>query len=109
MKRIRVKFKPFTIIIKLPNIFWRNDYTGFGWPRPFIFQKELNEERMEKLTLFHEKIHHEQAKKERWPFAYIIKYLYYARTKGYMENPFEIEARNRTAGYYYQQRKKGLM
>jgi len=103
MKRIRFEFKPFAIIIKLPDIFWCKNFTGFGWPKAFIFIRDLNNEFAEELVLYHEKIHHTQQRKEKWPFMYIAKYLYYNFTEGYRFNPYEWEAMCRTAEYYEQQ------
>lgn len=41
----------------------------------------------------HENKHKEQWKKEGW-IKFAVKYLWYQLTKGYQNNPFEVEARN---------------
>lgn len=43
----------------------------------------------------HENTHKEQFKKEGW-FKFVIKYLWYQITKGYTNNPYEVEARKAT-------------
>lgn len=40
----------------------------------------------------HENTHKEQFKKEGW-FKFVIKYFWYQITKGYTNNPYEVEAR----------------
>jgi hypothetical protein len=55
------------------------------WPFVFITDKKS------RTLIEHEKIHIKQAENG-WVIGFYLKYLYYHFTKGYKNNPYEIEA-----------------
>lgn len=59
------------------------------WNTIYLREEHMNDERL----IRHERCHINQIEREgRLRFA--IKYMFYLVTKGYYDNPYEIEARN---------------
>ncbi len=60
---------------------------------PFIITRDAT---ISAETLRHEKVHLKQQLRG-WLIGFYIKYFYYQWKYGYKNNPYEIEARNKTS------------
>ena len=78
--------------IKLPILFKFSKFDAITFYN-FIFYR--NEKAMKELKK-HEEKHVEQYFK--YPFTFLIRYIYYSIKYGYYNNPFEIEARKNNGG-----------
>ena len=91
------KLKP-PYVVKIKNVPWIQDKDGYDegfavWP--FVFITNPDNEKL----LYHELVHHKQQVRELHIFFY-IRYFYYNITRGYVNNPYEIEARKETEQWW---------
>jgi len=85
-----MKFNKPPYIIEVNGFFWNKKTRGCAI-YPFIFTTNINDE----VLMRHEMIHIKQELRG-WLIGYYIKYYYYQIRYGYDENPYEIEAREKS-------------
>lgn len=87
---MKLNWKPFALIVQWP--WWPGDWNGLCLA-PLIFVKDISDRKL----VAHELTHASQTYRGLF-IGFYIKYLLYTWRYGYWNNPYEIEARNRSGG-----------